>query len=114
MIVEYIRYMLREPGLGSAETASAAFEAAYRIASSSLDISPHCIAYELSRCKEEQKRYILRIGWDSIEGHMGGFRRAPEFSPFLAAIKPFIDQIEEMQHYELTSVVASKRKVDAI
>lgn len=114
MIVEYIRYMLRKSATGSAETASAAFEAAYRIASSSLDASPHCIAYELSRCKEEQERYILRIEWDSIEGHMRGFRRAPEFASFLAAIKAFIDQIEEMQHYCLTPVVASKHEGGAI
>jgi hypothetical protein len=59
---------------------------------------------------EEQDRYILRIEWDSVEGHLAGFRRAPEFTPFLAAIKPYISRIEEMQHYTPTSVVSSKRK----
>ena len=110
MIVEYIRYKLNEPTEESRENVSANFEAAYRAASSSLDASPHCLGYELSRCVEERERYILRIEWDSLEGHLTGFRRAPEFAPFLAAIKPYIGQIEEMQHYAPTSLVVSKGK----
>jgi quinol monooxygenase YgiN len=113
MIVEYIRYRLKESSNEPRETVFEAFEAAYRAASSSLDASPHCLGYELSHCMEEQDRYILRIEWDSIDGHLTGFRRAPEFAPFLTAIKPYIAQIEEMQHYALTSVVASKHKADA-
>jgi quinol monooxygenase YgiN len=110
MIVEYIRYKLNEPLSESGPNAVGDLEAAYHAAASSLDASPHCLGYELSRCVEEQCRYILRIEWDSVEGHLGGFRRAPEFAPFLAAIKPYIGQIEEMQHYTPTSVASSKHK----
>ena len=110
MIVEYIRYKLNKLAEESRESVLSSFEAAYRAASSSLDASAHCLGYELSRCVEEQDRYILRIEWDSVEGHLTGFRRAPEFAPFLAAIKPYISQIEEMQHYALTSIVVSKDK----
>ena len=110
MIVEYIRYKFNKLPEESRESVLSSFEAAYRAASSSLDASPHCLGYELSRCVEEQDRYILRIEWDSLEGHLMGFRRAPEFAPFLAAIKPYIAQIEEMQHYALTSIVVSKGK----
>lgn len=110
MIVEYIRYKLNKHATESHEDTFGGFEAAYRAASSSLDTSPHCLGYELTRCVEEQDRYILRIEWDSVEGHLMGFRRDPEFAPFLEAIKPYIGQIEEMQHYMVTSVVASKRR----
>ena len=110
MIVEYIRYKLNKLAEDSHESPLSNFEAAYRAASSSLDASPHCLGYELSRCVEEKDRYILRIEWDSVEGHLTGFRRAPEFAPFLAAIRPYIGQIEEMQHYALTPIVASKGK----
>jgi quinol monooxygenase YgiN len=110
MIVEYIRYKLNKLAEEARENVSSNFEAAYRAASSSLDASPHCLGYELSRCVEEQDRYILRIEWDSLEGHLTGFRRAPEFATFLAAIKPYISQIEEMKHYALTSLVVSKGK----
>jgi quinol monooxygenase YgiN len=108
MIVEYIRYKLKKPATDPHEQASRDFEAAYRVAASSLDASSHCIGYELTRCIEEQDRYILRIEWDSVEGHLNGFRRAPEFASFLTAIKPYIGQIEEMQHYALTTVVRKK------
>lgn len=110
MIVEYIRYKLSERASESGENAAGSFEAAYRAAAFSLDASPHCLGYELSCCVEEQDWYILRIEWDSVEGHLAGFRRAPEFAPFFAAVKPYISQIEEMRHYTLTSVVSSKRK----
>jgi heme-degrading monooxygenase HmoA len=104
MIVEYIRYKLK-PETEPREKASEDFETAYRAASLYLDASPHCQGYELARCVEEQDRYILRIEWDSIDGHLKGFRRAPEFALFLEAIRPYVGQIEEMQHYALTSVV---------
>ena len=108
MIVEYVRYKLSKHASGSPAGTSGHFEGAYRAASASLDASKHCLGYELARCIEEQDRYILRIEWDSLDGHQVGFRHAPEFAAFLAAIKPYIGEIEEMQHYMLTSVVSTK------
>jgi quinol monooxygenase YgiN len=95
MIVEYIRYEVSD-----AEGLLRAYEAA-RVA---LDSSAHCLAYELSRCTEEPKSFILRIEWDSAEGHLQGFRKSPEFAGFLAAVRPFMPDIREMRHYEVTSV----------
>jgi hemoglobin len=101
MIVEYIRYQI-------AEERRAAFEDGYRRAQASLQTSPHCLAWELSRCVEEPGQYVLRIEWDSAEGHLQGFRRSPEFREFFAAIRPFVGDIQEMRHYEQTDVVARK------
>jgi quinol monooxygenase YgiN len=100
MIVEYIRYEVED-----ADALVRAYEAARR----SLDASSHCLAYELARCTEEPSSLILRIEWDSSEGHLEGFRKSAEFGPFLQAIRPFIGQIREMRHYAPTSVVANKR-----
>ena len=102
MIVEYVRYEL-------AEDRGEAFEAAYAQAAAAMDASPHCLAYELSRCVEAPGSYILRIEWDSIEGHMQGFRRGPEFSSFFAAIRPYVGDIAEMRHYALTAVGARRQ-----
>ena len=110
MVVEYIRYKLSKHATDSHAENSGGLEAAYRAASSSLDASQHCLSYELTRCVEERDRYILRIEWDSVEGHLAGFRRAPEFAGFLEAIRPYIGEIEEMQHYVLTSVVKNKAR----
>ncbi|HEX8430079.1 MAG TPA: antibiotic biosynthesis monooxygenase family protein [Longimicrobium sp.] len=97
MIVEYIRYKIPE------DTRDA-FEGAYDRARTALAASSHCLAYELSRCVEEPASYILRIEWDSVEGHMRGFRTSPEFRAFFAEVRPFVGQIEEMRHYEPTAV----------
>ena len=99
MIVEYIRYRI-EPAQAEA------FVAAYETAAQSLRASSHCHGYELSRCTEAPEHFILRIEWESEQAHLEGFRRSEEFKPFLAAIRPYIPNIEEMRHYALTTVRA--------
>jgi quinol monooxygenase YgiN len=95
MVVEYIRYSI---GDGRAE----AFEDAYRLGAEALRASEHCERYEVSRCSEDPTQHIVRIEWDSKEGHLSGFRRSPEFRSFLDAVGPFVDDIEEMRHYQVT------------
>lgn len=97
MIVEYIRYAIDEPR-------RAAFEAAYADAQDALRASPHCLGWELARCVEDPGQYVLRIEWDSADGHLRGFRRGPQFRAFFAAIGPYVDAIQEMRHYEATGV----------
>jgi hemoglobin len=97
MIAEYIRYTIDEQRRD-------AFEAAYEAAAQALAASPHCVAYELSRCVEDPGAYILRIEWDSAEGHLEGFRKSEQFGTFLGHVRPYLDDIEEMRHYELTAV----------
>ncbi|MFC4052538.1 group II truncated hemoglobin [Actinomadura syzygii] len=97
MIVEYIRYRI-DPA------ESGAFEEAYARAAASLAAAPQCVDYELSRCVDEPECYVLRIGWTSADDHMKGFRGGEHFPAFFAEIKPYVQQIEEMRHYERTPV----------
>ena len=106
MIVEYIRYTV------PAERRDA-FERGYGAAQAPLAASPHCLAYELARCVEDPTQYVLRIEWDSAEGHLQGFRRSAEFRTFFAAIRPFVDGIAEMRHYERTAVAGRGSGLDA-
>ncbi|MEU6088809.1 antibiotic biosynthesis monooxygenase family protein [Streptomyces sp. NPDC047085] len=101
MIVEYIRYRIAE------SERRVDFEKAYAAAAERLDLAPQCLGYELSHGIEEPDRYILRIEWTSVEDHEQGFRGGPHFPPFLAAIRPYIGDIEEMKHYTRTSVVSA-------
>lgn len=105
MIVEYIRYSVPE-------TRHEEFVAAYRDASAELDASPHCLGYELSRCHEEPTAYVVRIQWDSLEGHLQGFRKSSDFLRFFAKVKPFFELIQEMRHYEISEVVAKKKRAE--
>ena len=95
MIVEYIRYNIDD---GRAE----AFEQAYRRAAQALDSSQHCQRYEISRCSEDPTQHVVRIEWDSEQGHLSGFRQSPEFHSFFEAVGPFVNDIEEMRHYQVS------------
>jgi quinol monooxygenase YgiN len=94
MIVEYIRYRVSAAD-------HAAFIAAYRSALVDLTASPHCLRCEVTQGVEEPDNFIVRIEWDSIEGHERGFRRGPHFASFFAKVKPFFTNIQEMKHYTI-------------
>jgi quinol monooxygenase YgiN len=95
MVVEYIRYTI-DPGRADG------FEDAYRRAGEALGASEHCERYEVARCSEDPTQHVVRIEWDSEEGHMKGFRESPEFRSFFDAVGPFVHDIEEMRHYQVT------------
>lgn len=97
MVTEYIRYRLPEEQEDG-------FVAAYSRAAAALRAAPECVDFELSRCVEEPVCFILRITWTSVKAHLEGFRGGPEFGEFFAAVRPYVSSIEEMRHYEGTSV----------
>jgi len=97
MIIEYTRYRI-------GPDRRAAFEQAYGAAERYLKASPHCLGYELSHCTEEPERYVLRIEWVSLEDHLQRFRHEAGFSEFFSLVRPFVSDIEEMQHYRATEI----------
>ena len=97
MINEYIRYRLTKEN-------HADFVADYTRAAEFLRRSAVCHVYDLSQCEEEPECFILRIAWTSTQDHLGKFRGSDEFKGFLAAIKPYIPNIQEMRHYPRTPV----------
>ena len=99
MVIEYIRYEI-------AASRREAFLAAWRDAASELRGSPHCLRYEVSRGVEEPGHFVVRLEWDSLEGHERGFRASPGFGPFFQKVKPFYEAIREMKHYALSDVVS--------
>jgi quinol monooxygenase YgiN len=106
MIVEYIRYELKthEPD---------ELVGAYAQASEALRAAPECLGYDLAQCADAPNSFILRIRWESVEAHMQGFRRGPQFPPFFAAIKPFVAEIAEMRHYRETDIAWRGEKAGA-
>jgi heme-degrading monooxygenase HmoA len=94
MVIEYIRYTVPAGD-------QHAFEHAYQRAGAVLDRDEHCRAYQVSRGVEEPAHYTVRIEWDSVEGHEHGFRSGPNFREFFVAIRAFVENIDEMKHYEL-------------
>lgn len=97
MIVEYIRYHLTTHAPGD-------LVAAYRRAAEHLKAEPQCQGFDLTQCEAEPASLTLRILWTSMNDHLEGFRKGPHFPPFLAAIRPFIGEIQQMRHYAPTDV----------
>ncbi|MFN8672640.1 MAG: antibiotic biosynthesis monooxygenase [Candidatus Sericytochromatia bacterium] len=97
MVIEYIRYKIPVEQ-------QELFLNDYKLASKSLDSSEYCCGYELTHCEEEIEKFILRIKWTSTEDHLKKFRQSTQFKEFLPYIKPYIPNIEEMQHYNITEI----------
>jgi quinol monooxygenase YgiN len=101
VVIEYIRYTV--PADRAEE-----FERAYGRAGQVMDADPHCLGWQLSRGVEEPEHFIVRIEWDSVEGHEQGFRGSPRFGEFFAAVRPFFSDIREMKHYQLRPASAGQ------
>jgi quinol monooxygenase YgiN len=97
MVVEYIRYEV--PSSRHAE-----FLAAYKAAAQELQASAHCLGFEISEGVEEPDHFIVRIEWDSVDGHEQGFRNSSGFKSFFDKVKPFFSDIREMKHYRVATV----------
>jgi len=97
MVVEYIRYKIED-------SRQEAFLQAYQHAAEFLIKSTSCLGYELTHCEEDKENFILRIEWTSTEDHLQGFRKSAEFRQFLNYVRPFFNDIQEMNHYELTEI----------
>lgn len=92
MTPEILRYRIPD-------AQATAFIDAYRQAGEVLKQSGHCLGFELLRSSKEAELFLLRIDWDSPEGHLQGFRKSPLFVAFLDAIRAYIPDILEMEHY---------------
>lgn len=56
----------------------------------------------------------LEAAYRAAEGHEQGFRHSPAFSEFFYPIRPLFESIEEMRHYQETSVASSTGSTDHV
>jgi|GEM_PF-333007 len=101
--VEIIRYNIPE-------NQQARFEKTYSDAGKYLQASPYCLGYHVIHGEEEPTHYIVTIHWTSTEDHLNGFRESSEFTGFFQLVRPFYSNIEEMKHYNLTSIAWNRKK----
>ena len=81
----------------------AAYEVAFRQASSIISAMPGYISHELQRCIEVPNRYILLVNWESLEAHTVGFRGSPEYQDWKRLLHHFYDPFPTVEHYESVS-----------
>ncbi len=93
MILELLSFRVRPGGQGALERDWIALR---RL----LMNNPHCLSVLLQRCLEEPARYMARIEWDSVAGHMESFRGSPDYREFLRVFEPHVEGDAEMVHFE--------------
>lgn len=91
-VTEIIRYELPDDVVTE-------FLEAYLRALEHLLADRHCLAVEILRGVESPNRVIIRILWDSIDGHEAHFTNGPHFQPFIGHLRPYLQHVVEMEHY---------------
>lgn len=99
--IEIIRYTIPEEK-------GADFESDYLKAGAYLEASPYCLGYNILHGDDEPDHYIVTIYWTSKEEHLNGFRKSTEFQHFFKLVNPYYSNIDEMKHYNKTSISWSK------
>jgi heme-degrading monooxygenase HmoA len=95
MAVEYLRY--RVPAEGQRD-----FLDGWRRALAFVGRSPHCLGYELSQSVEDPQAYVVRIDWDSVEGHEQGFKKSPDHVQAFDCVKAFsLMMCSEVHHHRI-------------
>ena len=97
MIVEHALITVR-PG------AQADFEAALVAARAVISAAPGFRSFAIHRGIESPERYLLLVGWESVEAHTVGFRESPAFAEWRSHIQPFFDGAPEVDHYDPVNV----------
>ncbi len=92
MILERASVSVR-PGTG------VEFEAAIGRGLPAVSGSPGFRSFSLFRCLEGPDRYLLLIGWDTVEDHTVGFRRSDAFTRWRAEIGPYLDGDPDVDHF---------------
>ena len=96
MITEIVRYEIPQIEIDN-------FINSYLEAIEILHTSEFCEAAELLQQHENPSLFQIVIRWQSAEAHIEGFRKSPEFTKFFNVVKPFFNNILEMQHYKSIS-----------
>ncbi len=77
------------------------FEAAITKAREVISAAPGFCSFALHRGIEFPDRYLLIVGWETLEAHTDGFRQSPAFAEWRSHIGPFFEVPPEVDHYDL-------------
>lgn len=60
-------------------------------------------SYAIQRCLESPGRYVLLIGWETLEAHTTGFRQSAAHAEWRAIVGSFFEQPPFVEHFELAA-----------
>jgi len=65
-----------------------------------ISAAPGFRSFALHRGIESPDRYLLLVGWETLEAHTVGFRESTAFAEWRAHIGPYFDGAPEVDHYD--------------
>jgi heme-degrading monooxygenase HmoA len=77
-----------------------AFERAFADAEAIIASMPGFLSLQLSRCLEQQARYLLLVEWDRLEDHTEGFRGSTQYQEWKRLLHHFYEPFPIVEHYE--------------
>jgi heme-degrading monooxygenase HmoA len=80
-----------------------AFEAAFAEAKPLIMASPGCQWLQLQRCLENESRYLLLVGWETLSDHLEGFRGSPAYEEWRRLLHHFYDPPPVVEHFEVVT-----------
>ena len=94
MILEIAQFAIK-PGR------EAEFEAAVAKAAPLFSASKGCQSMELRHVVERPNRYVLSVGWETLENHTVDFRGSEDFQKWRALVGHCFDGAPEVEHAAL-------------
>jgi heme-degrading monooxygenase HmoA len=76
------------------------FEEAFGEAKAVISAAPGFDHLELRKCLEDADRYVLLVGWDSLEDHTEGFRKSEAYQLWRNLLHHFYEPFPVVEHYE--------------
>jgi heme-degrading monooxygenase HmoA len=78
----------------------AAFEVAFDQAKELIAGSSGFCSLRLSRCLEDENRYLLLVEWESLAAHVEGFRNSPAYDVWRKLLHHFYDPFPLVEHFQ--------------
>ena len=75
------------------------FENDFQIAGQFISAIPGYIEHNLSRCLEQQNKYLLTVQWKTLEDHTVGFRESPEYLEWKKLLHHYYHPFPTVEHY---------------
>lgn len=79
---------------------TAAFETAFREASSIIASMKGYISHDLHKCMEDETLYLLLVQWETLEDHTEGFRGSEEYQEWKRLLHHFYEPFPTVYHFE--------------
>jgi len=78
------------------------FEEDFAIAGKYISSIKGYLKHLLSKCLEDQNKYILLAEWEKLEDHTIEFRQSPQYQEWKKLLHHYYDPFPIVEHYEMT------------